>query len=114
TLMLVAHHACKPPSGPSATPMIMLGLFALAWLGFAIATPIDAVLWARSRSLGLAIRVLLVPASIAAVGLLWLFLAWASGPNYPDRLLRGRLLFVGSSIAIYLLNLAALWSPPRA
>ncbi|MFO0981323.1 MAG: hypothetical protein U1E76_06130 [Planctomycetota bacterium] len=109
TLMLVLHHACKQPSGPSAVPMIMMGLFYLAWCVFFIASPINAVLWARTRSLGWMSKLLLVPASFAAVSVLFVFLIRASDPNYPQRLLRGRVLFVLSSIAIYVLNLAALW-----
>jgi hypothetical protein len=108
-LMGTAYYACQDPSGPSATPMLMLMVFFVAFVIMAIGTTIDVALWAGTAGYGPGVTIVFVAAAWVALGLLWTFLFWASDPNYPDRLLPGRLLFTLHSMLIYAGNLWILW-----
>lgn len=102
-------YACQDPAGPSGGPFIMMILFFLAFVFFAIASPINVVLWAGSTGYSLWARILLVPATWALLALLWTFLFWATDPNYPGRLLPGRVLYFLHSALVYAANLWLLW-----
>jgi len=108
-LMGTGVYACQESTGPSGGPFIMLILFFLAFTFLAIASPINAVLWAGSANYALWVKILLVPATWALLALLWTFLFWATDPNYPERLLPGRVLFFLHSILTYAANLWMLW-----
>ena len=49
-------------------------------------------------------KVALVAGSFALVGLIWTFAIWATDPNYPERLFRGRVLFLAHSAGLWILN----------
>ena len=67
------------------------------------------MLWAGAAGYSFWVRLLLVPATWALLGLLWTFLIWATDPNYPQRLLPGRILFFAHSSVVYAVNLWCLW-----
>jgi hypothetical protein len=108
-LMGTGVYACQDPSGPSAAPLMVMSLFFLAFVLLAVASPVNCVLWAAAAGYALWTRILLVPVTWAVLGLLWLFLVWASDPNYPQRLVPGRILFFSHSVLIYAANLWWLW-----
>jgi hypothetical protein len=108
-LMGTAIYACQVPSGPGAGPFIMLGVFFVAFVMLTIVSTVDVAWWAGASGSGLRAKILFVLATWVAVGLLWPFLFWATDPNYPERLLPGRLLFTLHALLLYAGNLWLLW-----
>lgn len=104
-LMGTALYVWQDPAGPSAGPMIMLTVFFFAFVVLAVISTIDVAWWAKAAGCGLMTITLFVLLTWGALALLWTFLFWASDPNYPDRLLPGRLLFLVHSIGLYAGNL---------
>lgn len=103
-LMLTGWYAIQDPSGPSATPILVFMALMIGIGILLLVTPINLVRWAAAGGRGFAIKVLLVAASLVLVGLIWTFAVWATDPNYPERLARGRVLFLAHSAGLCLLN----------
>ncbi len=103
-LMLTGWYAIQDPSGPSATPILVFMVLMIAMGILLLVTPINLVRWAAAGGRGFAIKVALVAGSFTLVGLIWTFAVWATDPNYPERLFRGRVLFFAHSAGLCLLN----------
>jgi hypothetical protein len=110
-LMLIGTgvYACLEPEGPGAGPMLMLMVFALAFVTILVVTSVDVGLFARSTGFGLMMSAVFLVATWMVVGLSWTFLFWATDPNYPHLLLPGRVLFIAHTIMLYAANLWLLW-----
>lgn len=108
-LLGVTVYAMQDPAGPSATPFLMMGLFFIAFGIFVVLSPIDAWLWATAQGYSVLAKIFLVPATWVLLAFLWTFLFWATDPNYPEKLLPGRILFPLYSLLIYAANLWLLW-----
>ena len=108
-LMGTGVYACQEPTGPSGVPFIVMSFFFLAFMFLVVASPINVVLWAGAAGYPFWVRLLLVPVTWALPGLLWTFLIRATDPNYPQRLVPGRILFFAHSILVYAANLWWLW-----
>jgi hypothetical protein len=104
-LLGVVIYAWRSPEGPGAGGILMTLAFFLAWSLMLAFCTVDVVRWSFARQDGWGIRIGLVLLAWIAVGVLWTFLFWATDPNYPEKLLPGRILFAAHSIALYFGNL---------
>lgn len=113
-LMGTVLYVCQDPSGLSAGPFIMQGLFVIAFGILAILSTVDAARWAGAVGYGLGAQVLFVMAAWLALGMLWTVLFRVSDPNYHEWLLLGRVLFTAHSILLFVGNHLWLMSCVRA
>ena len=104
-LLGVVIYAWRSPEGPGAGGILMTLVFFLAWSLMLVFCTVDVVRWSFARDDGWGMRIGFVLLAWIAVGLLWTFLFWATDPNYPEKLLPGRILFTAHSIALYFGNL---------
>lgn len=109
SMMGTAYYACLDSSGPGGAPFLMFMLYAYAFLLLAVMSTVDVWLWARASGHGIPMTGLFMLLAWIVIGLSWTFLFWATDPNYPERLLMGRLLFTLHSILLYAGNLWMLW-----
>ncbi|MSR02953.1 MAG: hypothetical protein EXR94_09500 [Gemmatimonadetes bacterium] len=107
-LMLTGWYAIQDPTGPSGSAFVMFLALAGAMGILLLVTPINLVRWATVTGRGFGIKLLLVAAAVGLVGLIWTLVVWATDPNYPERLTRGRVLYLAHSAGICLLNYAAI------
>lgn len=103
-LLGVAVYAWRDPKGPGAG-IFMFMVFVLAWLLMLVFSTVDVVRWSFARDDGWGMRIGFVVLAWIAAGLLWTFLFWATDPNYPEKLLPGRILFTVHCVALYFGNL---------
>lgn len=96
------------PKGPGGGPFMAFLAFCGAWSVLLILSTANGILWARATQLNWALWIVLILGLWIAVGLLWSFLFMASDPNYPHRLVPGRIYFGVLTLVIYLANLAML------
>lgn len=89
-------------------------VYAYALLIIWVLSTVDVFQWARASGYGLGLSAVLVLLAWIVIGFSWMFLVWATDPNYPERLLTGRLLFAVDSILLYGANVWMLWSMRRA
>ncbi|WP_414662058.1 hypothetical protein [Horticoccus sp. 23ND18S-11] len=108
TLAAVLWYMVIDPKGPGGGAFLAFLGFCVAWAVLLLLSTVVAVLWARTSQLHWALWIALILGLWIAVGLLWTFLFMASDPNYPHRLLPGRISFGALTVAIYLGNLAML------
>jgi hypothetical protein len=108
-LMGTAYYACLDSSGPGGAPFLMFMLYAYAFLLLAVMSTVDVWLWARASGHGIPMTGLFILLAWIVLSLSWTFLFWATDPNYPERLLKGRVLFTLHSILLYAGNLWMLW-----
>lgn len=104
-LMGTAYYACLDSSGPSGAPFLMFMLYAYAFLLLAVMSTVDIWLWARASGHGIPMTGLFMLLAWIVLSLSWTFLFWATDPNYPERLMMGRVLFTLHSILLYVGNL---------
>ena len=103
-LLGAAIYAWRDPKGPGSG-ILMFMVFCLAWFLMLVFSTVDVVRWSLATQDGWGMRMLFVLFGWIAVGLLWTFLFWATDPNYPEKLLPGRILFTAHSVALYFANL---------
>jgi hypothetical protein len=96
------------PKGPGGGPFLAFMAYAVTWMVLLVASTASGILWARSAQLHWMLWILVLLGLWIAVGLMWQFLFMATDPNYPHRLLPGRILFGALTTAIYLTNLVML------
>lgn len=104
-LMGTAVYACLDSDGPGAGPILMLMVFFLGFSIMLIISTVDVWMWAGTAGYGVPIKAAIVVLSWIVVGLLWTWLFWATDPNYPDRLVPGRIIFAMQSLLVYGSNL---------
>lgn len=104
-LVGVAIYAWRDPKGPGGGAILMFMAFCLAWFLMLVFSTVDVVRWSLATQDGWGMRVLFVVLGWIAVGLLWTFLFMATDPNYPEKLLPGRILFTAHCVALYVGNL---------
>lgn len=107
-LMLAGWYAIQEATGPSGSAFVMFLALAGAMGILFLVTPVNLVRWATVTRRANWIKLLLVAVSVVMVGLIWTFVVWATDPNYPERLIRGRILYFVHSAGICLLNYAAI------
>jgi hypothetical protein len=103
-LLGVILYAWRDPKGPGAG-ILMFMVFCLAWLMMLIFSTVDVLRWSFARDDGWGLRIGFIVLAWIAVGLLWTLLFWATDPNYPEKLLPGRILFTAHCVALYFGNL---------
>ena len=103
-LLGVALHAWSGAKGTGAG-ILMFMVFCIAWFMMLVLSTGDVVLWSLARDDGWGMRIGFVLLAWIAVGLLWTFLFMATDPNYPQKLLPGRILFTAHCVALYAANL---------
>lgn len=103
-LMLTGWYATQDPSGPSATPLLVFLVLMIGMGILLVVTPVTLVRWAAATGRGFGFKLFLVAGAFVLVGLIWTFAVWATDPNYPERLVRGRVLFLIHSAGLCLLN----------
>jgi hypothetical protein len=96
------------PKGPGGGPFLAFMAYTVAWLVLLVLSTVSGILWARATQLHWMLWILVLLGLWIAVGLMWQFLFMASDPNYPHRLLPGRILFGALTTAIYRANLVML------
>lgn len=104
-LMGTAVYACLDSDGPGAGPILMLMVFFLEFSIMLIISTVDVWMWAATAGYGVLIKAAIVVLLWIVAGLLWTWLFWATDPNYPDRLVPGRIIFVMQSRLLYWGNL---------
>ena len=103
-LLAVAIHAWSGAKGTGAG-ILMFMVFCVAWFMMLVLSSVDVVVWSFARDDGWGMRIGSVLLAWIAVGVLWTFLFMATDPNYPAKLLPGRILFTALSVALYAANL---------
>lgn len=83
----------------------MLMVFFLEFSIMLIISTVDVWMWAATAGYGVLIKAAIVVLLWIVAGLLWTWLFWATDPNYPDRLVPGRIIFVMQSRLLYWGNL---------
>ena len=107
-LAAVLWYMVLDPKGPGGGAFLAFLGFFVGWAVLLILSTVNGILWARVSHLHWALWILLLIVVWAAVGFLWMFLFMASDPNYPQRLVPGRILFGALTLVVYLGNLAML------
>jgi len=108
TLAAVLWYMVLDPQGPGGGAFIAFLGYCCAWFVLLLLSTVNGILWARAAQLHWALWIVVIVGLWTAVGLQWTFLFMASDPNYPHRLLPGRILFGALTTAIYLGNLVML------
>ena len=103
-LLVVAAHAWLDP-GDTGSGILMFMVFCAAWFMMLVLSTGDVVLWSLARDDGWGMRIGFVLLAWIVVGLLWTLLFMATDPNYPKKLLPGRILFTAHCVALYTANL---------
>ncbi len=104
-LMVTAFYACVDPAGPGAGPMLMLMVFFLGFSIMLVMSTVDVWMWAGTAGYGVPLKAVLVIVTWIVVSTSWTWLFWATDPNYPEKLVPGRVLFTAHSVLLYAANL---------
>jgi hypothetical protein len=108
TQAAVLWYMVAAPQGPGGGPFLAFIAYTGAWVVLLAISTVSGILWARAAQLPWLLWILVLLGLWVAVGLMWQFLFMATDPNYPHRLVPGRILFGALTTAIYLANLAML------
>ena len=109
SLIGTIYYLWQDPQGPSGAAFILYILYFYAFAVVVVITTVDVAWWARTVGYGFMATGGLVILAWIILGLSWKFIFMASDPNYPERLLPGRILFTLHSVLLYLGNLWLLW-----
>jgi len=99
-LAATAIYAWQESSAPSATPILFFMIFCSAFAILSVVFPANVWQWSGRMGYSAMRKSFMIVAALLFAGLLWKFLFQATDPNYPERLLRGRLLFVFEALLI--------------
>ena len=105
TMVGMLVYAWRDPQGPGGGAFLMFIAYFLAWVLLLFITTVDVLLWCAATQRGWGQRLLFVLLAWIAISLLWTLLFRATDPNYPERLIPGRILFGLHSTALYVANL---------
>ncbi len=109
SLLGTVYYVWQDTQGPSGADFMMYILYFYAFAVLVVITTVDVAWWARTVGHGFMATGGLVILAWIILGFSWKFIFMASDPNYPERLLPGRILFTLHSILLYAGNLYMLW-----
>lgn len=108
TQAAVLWYMVQDTKGPGGGAFLAFIAYNGAWMVLLVISTVSGILWARAAQLHWLLWILVLLGLWIAVGLMWQFLFMATDPNYPHRLVPGRILFGALTTGIYLANLAML------